>query len=53
MTNSDKLLLICLIGSMVGMIIVAVDAYRLGKERGIREGWHRGRSISRQEFWEE
>ena len=53
MTNLDKLLLICLVGSMVGMIIVAVDAYRLGKERGIREGWHRGRSISRQEFWEE
>jgi hypothetical protein len=53
MNNLDKLLLICLIGSMIGMVIVAIDAYRLGKERGIREGWHRGRSISRQEFWEE
>jgi hypothetical protein len=53
MNNLDKLLLICFIGSMIGMVIVAIDAYKLGKERGIREGWHRGRSISRQEFWEE
>jgi hypothetical protein len=53
MSNQDKLLLICMIGIVIGMSIVAVDAYRLGKERGIREGWHRGRSLSRQEFWEE
>jgi hypothetical protein len=53
MANTDKLLLICLIGVMFGMTIVAIDMYRLGKERGIREGWHRGRSLSRQEFWEE
>jgi hypothetical protein len=53
MSNTDKLLLICIIGMFIGMIIVAIDAYRLGKERGIREGWHRGRSMSRQEFWEE
>lgn len=53
MSNQDKLLLICVIGIVFGMTVVAIDAYRLGKERGIREGWHRGRSISRQEFWEE
>lgn len=53
MSNQDKLLLICIIGIVVGMTIVTIDAYRLGKERGIREGWHRGRSVSRQEFWEE
>ena len=53
MSNTDKLLLICFIAFMIGMIIVAIDAYKLGKERGIREGWHRGRSLSRQEFWEE
>lgn len=53
MSNQDKLLFICMIGIVIGMIIVAIDAYRLGKERGIREGWHRGRSVSRQEFWEE
>jgi hypothetical protein len=53
MSNQDKLLLICVIGIVFGMTVVAIDAYRLGKERGIREGWHRGRSVSRQEFWEE
>ena len=53
MANIDKLLLICFIGVMFGMTVVAIDMYRLGKERGIREGWHRGRSLSRQEFWEE
>ena len=53
MNNTDKLLLICLVGLMFSMTLVAIDAYRLGKERGIREGWHRGRSVSRQEFWKE
>jgi hypothetical protein len=53
MSNEDKMLLICVIGIFISMSIVAWDAYRLGKERGIREGWHRGRSLSRQEFWEE
>ena len=53
MSNQDKMLLICVIGIFVSMSIVAWDCYRLGKERGIREGWHRGRSLSRQEFWEE
>ena len=53
MTNTDKMLLICFILSIIGMIIVAVDAYRTGHERGLREGWHRGRSVSRQEFWSE
>ena len=53
MSNQNKMLMICMIGIVISMTIVAVDAYRLGKERGIREGWHRGRSLSRQEFWEE
>lgn len=53
MSNQDKMLMICVIGIVFGMSLVAIDAYRLGKERGIREGWHRGRSVSRQEFWEE
>jgi len=53
MSNQDKMLFICMIGIVFGMSLVAIDAYRLGKERGIREGWHRGRSVSRQDFWEE
>jgi hypothetical protein len=53
MSNQDKMLIICMIGIVFGMSLVAIDAYRVGKERGIREGWHRGRSVARQEFWEE
>jgi hypothetical protein len=53
MSNQDKMLAICFIGLIFSMSLIAIDAYRLGKERGIREGWHRGRSLSRQEFWEE
>jgi len=53
MTNIEKALLICFIGLIFSMTLIAIDAYRLGKERGIREGWHRGRNLSRQEFWEE
>jgi hypothetical protein len=53
MTNIEKALLICFIGLVFSMTLIAIDAYRLGKERGIREGWHRGRALSRQEFWEE
>ena len=53
MTIEEKALLICLIGIIFGMILVAIDAYKTGYERGVREGWHRGRALSRQEFWEE
>lgn len=53
MTTTEKALLICFIGLIFSMTLIAIDAYRLGKERGIREGWHRGRNLSRQEFWEE
>jgi hypothetical protein len=53
MSNQDKMLAICFIGLVFSMSLIAIDAYRVGKERGIREGWHRGRSLSRQEFWEE
>lgn len=53
MSNTDKMLALCFIGLIFSMSLIVIDAYRLGKERGIREGWHRGRSVSRQEFWEE
>jgi hypothetical protein len=53
MSNQEKMYIICAIGIAIGVAMMVVDAYRLGKERGIREGWHRGRSLSRQEFWEE
>ena len=53
MTIQEKALTLCFIGLIFSMTLVAIDAYRVGHERGVREGWHRGRAVSRQEFWEE
>jgi hypothetical protein len=53
MTIQEKALALCFIGLIFSMTLVAIDAYRVGHERGVREGWHRGRALSRQEFWEE
>ena len=53
MSNSDKLLIICIIGMWLGFIMVIIDVRRTAYQKGLREGWHRGRSVSRQEFWEE
>jgi hypothetical protein len=36
---------------VVGFLISEVS--RKSYERGVREGWHRGRGLSRQEFWQE
>ena len=38
---------------VIGMTLVTFNAYRVGKQRGIREGYHRGRAVNRQEFWAE
>jgi hypothetical protein len=53
MTIQEKALALCFIGLIFSMTLIAIDAYRTGHERGMREGWHRGRSVNRQEFWEE
>ena len=53
MSNTDKLLAICIVGMWIGFIIVVFDVQRSAYQKGLREGWHRGRSTSRQEFWEE
>jgi hypothetical protein len=53
MTNTDKLLLICIIGMCIGFSVAIYDAYKRGYEKGHRVGWHKGRSLSRQEFWQE
>jgi len=53
MSNTDKLLIICIFGMMVGFIMILIDVQRTGYQKGLREGYHRGRSVSRQEFWEE
>ena len=53
MANTDKLLLICILGMIVGFTITMVDVQRRSYDKGVRDGYHRGRSMSRQEFWEE
>jgi len=53
MSSRDKMLLICLIGICIGFIIAIYDAYKYGYEKGHRVGWHKGRAVNRQEFWQE
>jgi F0F1-type ATP synthase assembly protein I len=53
MSNTDKLLLICIIGMIIGFIIVVIDVKRHAYQKGVRDGYHRGRASSRQEFWKE
>jgi hypothetical protein len=53
MSNTDKLLLICIVGMIIGFIIVIIDVQRQAYAKGLREGYHRGRSTSRQDFWQE
>jgi hypothetical protein len=46
-------MIISTLSILIGMTIVSVRTYRIGKQRGIREGYHRGRAVNRQEFWAE
>jgi hypothetical protein len=49
MANTDKLLLICIIGMIIGFIIVIIDVQKTAYNKGVRDGYHRGRSIKGQE----
>ena len=49
MANTDKLLLICLIGMILAFIVVIIDVQKTAYNKGLREGYHRGRSIKGQE----
>jgi hypothetical protein len=49
MANTDKLLLICIIGMIIGFIIVIIDVQKTSYKKGVRDGYHRGRSIKGQE----
>ena len=53
MSNNDKLLIICIIGAALSFLVMAIESYKEGYERGVRDGWHRGRAVNRQEFWVE
>jgi hypothetical protein len=49
MANTDKLLLISILGMIVGFIIIAIDVQRTAYQKGVRDGYHRGRSYKGQE----
>jgi len=53
MSNTDKLLIICLFGVFIGFIITLIDVQKHAYQKGVRDGYHRGRALNRQEFWEE
>ena len=45
MSNTDKLLLICIIGMVIGFAIAIFDVQRRSYDKGLRDGWHRGRNF--------
>jgi hypothetical protein len=49
MANTDKLLLICIFGMIVGFGIALYDVAKTSYERGVRDGYHRGRRFKGQE----
>jgi hypothetical protein len=49
MSNLDKLLLISILGMIVGFIMITIDVQRRSYDKGVRDGYHRGRSIKGQE----
>jgi hypothetical protein len=49
MANMDKLLLICIVLMIVGFGIALFDMHKRSYEKGVRDGYHRGRSIKGQE----
>ena len=52
MTNNQIIgLMVILLPLAVGLLYVRVE--QSAYERGKREGYHRGRAVNRQEFWQE
>ena len=49
MANTDKLLIICIILMLVGFGITLYDVTKRSYEKGVRDGYHRGRSFKGQE----
>jgi hypothetical protein len=49
MSNLDKLLLICIIGMIIGFIMIIIDVQKTAYNKGLRDGYHRGRSYKGQE----
>jgi hypothetical protein len=49
MANTDKLLLICMLGMIIGFIMITIDVQRRSYEKGVRDGYHRGRGYKAEE----
>jgi len=49
MSSLDKLFILSLIGIAVGLIIVVIDVQKTAYDKGVRDGYHRGRSYKGQE----
>ena len=49
MSNQDKMLLICIILMIVGFAITIFDVQKRSYEKGVRDGYHRGRRYKGQE----
>jgi len=45
MANTDKLLFICMLGIIVGFIMITIDVQRTAYNKGVRDGYHRGRAV--------
>ena len=45
MSNTDKLLMICILGMVIGFGIALYDVSKRSYEKGVRDGWHRGRNF--------
>jgi F0F1-type ATP synthase assembly protein I len=45
MANTDKLLLICIILMIVGFSVAIFDVQRTAYNKGVRDGYHRGRAL--------
>jgi len=49
MSFEIPIILILLAANFLWLLV----GYSTGHKEGLREGWHRGRAVNRQEFWQE
>lgn len=45
MSNTDKLLIICMLGMCIGFALIIIDVQRTSYNKGVRDGYHRGRAV--------
>jgi len=49
MSSLDKLFIISLIGMCIGFALIIIDVQRTSYNKGVRDGYHRGRNFKGQE----